>query len=215
MKIPDNIDIHNGSYRLRYTVNGKRIDKRLNPKKDKNNPEKMTDRQITAWLEKEKTRIISEATGDYSTPLPFGEVLDMYLEDKATGLRDTSRACYKGQAPRIKDELGNIRIDNLNKYLMQKFINGLPVGSQENNKFILVNVFNYAKEFKMVKDNPADCLKFQTIDKEKDFHTRDEITQILTALASYRNDRIGSYAVAQLRMFVELAVNSGMRIGDE
>lgn len=215
MKIPDKIKLPNnvknkgnGSFEIRVTVGGQRKSKYVRP------IEGMTKRQIEDFLTQEKAKYFAELTGDYSTPLPFGEVLDMYLDSTSTRIRDTSRTSYKGQAPRIKEKLGHIKINKLNRILMQEFIDELPIGSQENNKYILVNVFNFAKEYRMVDNNPAERVEFKTIDKEKEFHTREEIGQILTALAEYKNSRIGAYAVAQLRLFVELAVHSGMRIGE-
>ena len=215
MKIPDNIKLPNnvksrgnGSFEIRVTVGNERISRYVRP------IEGMTKRQIENFLVDEKARITAELKGDYSEPQPFGLMLDMYLNSTATKIRDTSRTSYKGQASRIKEILGNIRIDRLNRIRMQEFIDTLPEGSQENNKYILVNVFNFAKEYKMVDSNPAESLTFKAIDKEKEFHSREEIAQILTALADYKNNRIGAYAVAQLRLFVEFAVHSGMRIGE-
>jgi integrase len=212
IKLPDNIDVHKGgSYRLRVTVNGRRVDKYLNPSKDNPN---MTQRQTVAWLEKEKARIISELTSDYKTPLPFGDVLTMYLNNNAVRISDTTRTNYRGQAPRISAALGHIRIDKLTRIKMQEFVDTLPLGSQENNKSILVNVFNHAIELQMYNRNPAEFLEFKELAKPKEIYTREEVGRILTALTNYTNDTIGAFAVAQLRLFVEFAVQSGMRTGE-
>jgi integrase len=215
MKLPDNIDRHNGGYRLRYTVNGERKYKRLNPKKDKNNPPNMTARQITAWLEAEKARVLEKATGNHTKPRPFGDVLDMYLDDPAVKIRDTTRTVYRGQAQRIKNAIGHILINELTSLTIQRYIDTLSAGTMENNKGIISSVCKYAKKLRMIDYNPTEDVELpEETPIEREIYSRDEVGAILTALADYSNPRIGSYAVAQLRLFVTWALHSGMRTGE-
>jgi integrase len=211
LKLPHNVrEREDGFFEIRITNKcSKRKSKYVRPEVG------LTKRQTEDWLAEERARFCAEVNSDYTTPLLFGEVLDMYLGSSAVKIRDTTRSVYEGQAPRIKDALAHIRIDRLTSIAIQEFIDTLSAGLKENNKGIIVNVFNHAMELQMVNRNPA---KFAVVPKRvrkaKIFHTREEVGQILTALVEYSNKNIGAYAVAQLRLFVEFAIHSGMRTGE-
>jgi len=210
LKLPNNVkDKGNGLFEIRVTVDGRRKSKYIRP------VDGLTKRQIEDFLANEKAKFTAELTNDYTTPLAFGEVLQMYLADTAVKIRDTTRTVYRGQSPRIIAALGHIRIDNLTSLVIQRYIDTLSAGLCENNKAIISSVCKYAKKLRMIDYNPAEDVELpEETRKEKDIYTREEVGQILTALANYNNDNIGAFAVAQLRLYVEWALHSGMRNGE-
>jgi integrase len=212
--LPDNIKWHNhaNKYCIFKTINGILKSEYVKP------PEGLTARQTTKWLEAKKTEIISLWTGNYTKPLSFGEVLEMYLADTSNKrISDETRGVYNGQRERLIKAIGSKQIDRLTCYDIQGYIDSLTVGAAENNAFIIASVLQYARKRKMQGVEPdiiKDVVIPARVDKAKDIYNAAEVKQILQGLAGYINPNIGAYAVTQLRLFVEMAFQSGMRTGE-
>jgi integrase len=213
MKLPNNVKKRkDGSYSIDKTINGIRKYKYVRP------PEELTPRKQIEWLEDKKVELFALWTGNYVKPLSFGAVLQMYLDDTSNKrIGDTTRALYSRQQERLTKALGMIQIDRMSCYDIQKYIDSLSSGTAETNAGIIASVLQYARKRKM-KDVDPDIIKDvvipERISKVKNIYNASEVKQILTELAEYSNDKIGAYAVAQMRLFVEWALQSGMRTGE-
>jgi len=185
-------------------VGGVRKYKRIPKPKLKSSGEKMTTREVEIWLEGERSKFFASITGEYETPLLFGEVMDMWWE--VADIRDTTRQTYNSQIPKIKKVFGTKRIDKVTEYDVRKYIKTLSQGITENNLAIISNVCKMGMSQGFITVNPTANIKLEKSHNKKKIYTHEEIALLLASLEAHDN--------AQLRLFVTLAVNSGMRTAE-
>ena len=122
--------------------------------------------------------------------------------------RDTTRRTYSVQYNRLREELGWRKLTNLNLVIIQNAFNNLKSDkSRRDCKALLVDMLNRAFESDLVNKNVAVSVNTKidgTEQPEKRVLTPDEI-QVL--YQSTRN--------SQLYPFFVLALNTGMRMGDD
>ena len=122
--------------------------------------------------------------------------------------RDTTRRTYSVQYNRLREELGWRKLTNLNLVIIQNAFNNLKSDkSRRDCKALLVDMLNRASESDLVNKNVAVSVNTKidgTEQPEKRVLTPDEI-QVL--YQSTRN--------SQLYPFFVLALNTGMRMGDD
>jgi integrase len=192
--------LKDGAYEVSIMVAGKRYYKRL-PRPS----EKLSTRQLEKWLESERATFESKITGNYKTPLKFAELLLMWVE--AADVRDSTKKTYKSQFPRLLEYFGGKRVDRITEYDIKMYTKTLTAGIIENNLSIISNVCKLAKSLGMIAANPIDNVKApHRNNAEKEIYTRGEIAFLLNSMEAHDN--------AQFRLFVVLAVNSGMRTAE-
>jgi integrase len=201
----DNVTLcSDGRYLIRITVDGKRKSKWIPVSAVEN----LSPKQLKTYLEEERGKFKNKCYNNNQAPETFAVVADIWLETDVVGhFSGTTCDTYKGQLPRIKQAIGNIRMDKLMPYQLQLFINGLPTSVTDTNVAIIRHVCTFAKSNKMIIDNPAEDIKaMKHTPKPRIGYSREEIALLLEA--------VKHHSYPQLRVFVTLTAYSGMRTSE-
>jgi integrase len=212
----------NGSYEIRISVGydskGKQIRKSKYWRPDKN----MTARQNEKDLKEQALLFEQNCKRKTATTkaLKFEEVAEKWLDVAETYLSENTIKRYSGFIPRINKAIGFIRIDNVKPDDIQDFITALVKKGKHQRTGeplsrstialhlnVISNVFNYAIDKKMITENPCERIKLPPKDTvEMEIYSVEEMQEILYALCESDNYK--------LKMFINLAVASGLRCGE-
>jgi integrase len=220
---PDNVRKRkDGSYEIRVSVGydskGKQIRKSKYWRADKDMTARQNEKNLKeqAFLFEQKCKRKTEIT----KALKFEEVAEKWLDVAETYLSDNTIKRYSGFLPRINKSIGFIRIDNVKPDDVQDFITALVkkgkharTGAPLSRSTVALhlnvisNVFNYAIDKKMISESPCERIKLPPKESaEMEIYSVEEMQEILYALCESDNFK--------LRMFINLAVASGLRRGE-
>ena len=150
----------------------------------------------------------------------FSVLADRWLEEQAKPkLKERTYHRYFQLRDRVYKEIGHIRVDQLNTFQIQSFINSLekagtnqahmsPKTIRHYHTFIS-DVMSFAIESGMISDNPCRNVVLPKLcRKEKEIYSLEELEEFLNLLNELDGDEM------KYKMFFMLAVYGGMRKGE-
>jgi len=211
----------NGSYEIRvscgYDIRGKQIRK----SKVYQPEDGMTDRQIEKELMRQVILLDESCKGQLAVKdVKFEALAEEWLAGTALlKLSENTIKRYRQMRDRVYPKIGHLYVSQITTRQIQRLIDDLAVNGKNLRSgeplsretvalhFCLISgVFNYAMKLDIIKSNPCNRVSLPPKeDREKNIYTLTEIEEIFQALETEKSI---------LRVFVCLAVYSGMRSGE-
>ena len=154
----------------------------------------------------------------------FSVLADRWLEEQAKPkLKERTYHRYFQLRDRVYKEIGHIRVDQLNTFQIQSFINSLEkAGTNQAHRdqglspktirhyhTFISDVMSFAIESGMISDNPCRNVVLPKLcRKEKEIYSLEELEEFLNLLNELDGDEM------KYKMFFMLAVYGGMRKGE-
>lgn len=196
---------------LGYAPDGSRIRKRKTINAKDFGKKELGKRELNAELDKFKNEVKNEGYRDIEK-MSFAAFVEQwknrYLVDKEEKTQQNySHIVYKRIVPFFK----NTGMEKITSFHVMDFLgklkgDGLGPNSVVKYYRVLKSIFHWAKEWKVIKENPMDGVpKPKETDYDADVYNEEEVAQLFEAL---------QYEKPMFRVLILLAVTAGLRRGE-
>lgn len=127
--------------------------------------------EADVWKATERLRHDLNAGTDYSRVehIRIGVAIDRWL-DSLTGLKAQTLRCYRLSANRIKEQFGELAIEDLKALPIKNWLESLPVSPSQraHHRFVIRAMFQYAKLAELTqRENPCDLIRLKGTTKRR------------------------------------------------
>lgn len=179
----------------------------------------MTEKQIEKELNKQAVMFEDACiNGFVNSSMKFSEFMERWEKEYAkTHLKITTLDAMEHKIRRINEEIGHVRMDKINRRVIQSFIQSLSGGSDKHKPLggktvknyvsIVSSIFNYAISLDMLSTNPCSNANLPPVKKSsREMYTPEEAQLFINKLIEKASIKYQCYFI--------LMIYSGFRRGE-